>query len=582
MNKTVNINLGGIFFYIDEDAYQRLSRYFEAIKRSLNRSAGQDEIIRDIEMRIAELISEKHTHPKQVISMKEIEEVIVVMGQPEDYRLDDEGDAPQPTAPFYSPRASRKLYRDRENGIIGGVLAGLGHYFGIDRVWLRVLFLILVCVFGTGIIAYLVMWIIMPEAVTTTEKLEMRGEPITISNIERKVREEIDGLSERFRNQDYAQMGATLQKGATKVGSTIGDVFISIFRVFAKIIGSFIILTSFSVIICLLIGVFTLGTSAFVQFPWSSVAEQGDFGEYPIWLFGLVMFFAVGIPFFYFCLLGFKLLAPKIKSPGALINFGLLAVWIIATAIAISFGVRQFTQVAYVGKTIKKEELLMNPADTLDIRFVHNDNYANSLNDYTDFRVELDGSDHEKIYSNNVTVSVRPSDDGKAYIQVQRIARGQSISEARRTAEKIEYAYKFENNDVLLDNYLLTELRNKIRGQEVEIVFFLPKGTKFRIDKSVQDRDRSEDDFFNLHWSDDTYTYRVDKDKVRCLDCPPSEDEYDDVEHVETVRVSDSTGTTTVKVHTDGEVRVETSTTPAKSNGNGLTKDKEGTIIPKK
>lgn len=581
MNKTVNINLGGIFFHIDEDAYQRLSRYFDAIKRSLNRSAGQDEIIRDIEMRIAELISEKHTHPNQVISLKEIEEVIAIMGQPEDYRIDDEGDAPQPNASFYSQRPTRKLYRDRENGIIGGVLAGLGHYFGIDKVWLRVLFVILLCVFGTGFIAYIVMWIIMPEAVTTTEKLEMRGEPITISNIERKVREEIEGISDRVRNADYAQMGETIQKGATRVGSTIGDVFISIFRIFAKVIGAIIVFTSFTVIVSLLIGVFTLGTSAFVRFPWSSVVEQGNFGEYPMWLFGLVMFFAVGIPFFYFCLLGFKLLAPKIKSPGAIINFGLLAVWIIATAIAISYGVQQVTQIAFEGKSLKKEELVLNPTDTLDIRFVHSDNYANSTDDYTDFRIELDGSDREKIFSNNVNIEVRPSENDKAYIQIQRIAHGASVSEARRTAEKIEYGYKFENNDVILDNYLLTDVRNKVRGQEVEVVLYLPKGVKFRVDKSVQGRNRSDSEFFNLHWSDDDYTYRVDKDRVRCLDCPPEEDEYNDVEHVETVRVSDSTGTTTVRVHTDGEIRVETTQTPAKSNGNGLKKDKNGTIIPK-
>ncbi|UMY65667.1 MULTISPECIES: PspC domain-containing protein [unclassified Flavobacterium] len=579
MNKTVNINLGGIFFYIDEDAYQRLSRYFDAIKRSLNRSAGQDEIIRDIEMRIAELISEKHTHPKQVISMKEIEEVIAVMGQPEDYRLDDEGAAPQPNTPFYSPRATRKLYRDRENGIIGGVLAGLGHYFGIDKVWLRVLFVILLCVFGTGIIAYLVMWIVMPEAVTTTEKLEMRGEPITISNIERKVREEIEGLSERFRNADYAQMGDSIHKGATKVGSTIGDIFISIFKVFAKIIGSLIILASLAVIVSLLIGVFTLGSTAFVSFPWSSFVEQGNFGEYPIWLFGLVMFFAVGIPFFYFCLLGFKLLAPKIKSPGAIINFGLLAVWIISTAIAITFGVRQATAFAFEGKTLKKEELVLAPADTLDIKFVHNDSYANSTNEYDDFRIELDGSDHEMIYSNDVTLDVRPSDDDKAYIQVQRIARGSSVSDARRTAEKIVYGYKFQNNDVLLDNYLLTDIRNKFRDQQVEVVLYLPKGTKFRVDKSVTDRDRSDDAFFNLHWSDDSYTYRVDKDRVRCLDCPPSEDEYNDIDDPESVEVSDSTGTMTVKVHTDGDIRVETTT---QSSGKGLTTDQDGKIVPKK
>ena len=90
MNKTVNINLGGMFFHIDEDAYQKLSRYFDAIKRSLSNSSGQDEIIKDIEMRVSELLNEKQKSEKHVVSVKDVDEVIAVMGQPEDYRIDDE------------------------------------------------------------------------------------------------------------------------------------------------------------------------------------------------------------------------------------------------------------------------------------------------------------------------------------------------------------------------------------------------------------------------------------------------------------------------------------------------------------
>lgn len=581
MNKTVNINLGGIFFHIDEDAYQKLSRYFEAIKRSLNRSSAQDEIIRDIEMRIAELIGEKHSNPKQVISLKEIEEVIAVMGQPEDYRLDDDGEAPQPEMPFYSPRARKKLYRDRDNGIIGGVLAGLGHYFGIDKVWLRVLFVILLCFFGTGIVAYIIMWIIMPEAVTTSEKLEMQGEPITISNIERKVREEVDTMKEKFRKADYAQMGNDLSKGAAKVGSSVGDVFIAIFKVFAKIIGAFIILGSLTVLVLLLIGVFTLGTSAVMRFPWSSFVEEGNFGDYPIWLFGLVMFFAVGIPFFYLCLLGFKLLAPKIKSPGNLVNFGLLGVWVISMAIAIGFGIRQLTAFAFDGRVVQKEELPFAPGDTLDIRFVHNENYANSVDDWDEFRIELDAKENQKIYSNGVSISVERTEEPMAYLQVVRIARGSSMSEAKHRAEKIEYGYKFENNVLTLDNYLLTDYRNKFRDQRVELVLYLPKGTLFRGDRSFRDRDHSDDAYFSLQSSDDKYTYRIDSDRVRCLDCPP-EETMEDADEVVRVTTSESTvdstsTTTTVSVGTQ-DLKIEHTT---RGNGKGLKMDEKGNVVPK-
>ena len=143
MNKTVNINLGGMFFHIDEDAYQKLTRYFEAIRRSLSKSSGQEEIIKDIEMRVSELLNEKQKSEKHVVGLKDVDEVIAVMGQPEDYIIEEETNA---SGKFndYSTRATKKLYRDKEKGMIGGVATGLGHYFGIDAVWLKIMFLIIV------------------------------------------------------------------------------------------------------------------------------------------------------------------------------------------------------------------------------------------------------------------------------------------------------------------------------------------------------------------------------------------------------------------------------------------------------
>jgi hypothetical protein len=135
MNKTVNINLGGMFFHIDEDAYLKLTRYFDAIKRSLSKSSGQDEIIKDIEMRVAELLTENQKTDKQVVGLKEVE-VIAVMGQPEDYIIEEDNHDTHSYSGA-APRKTKKLYRDK--GMISGVSAGLGHYFGIDAVWVRIL-----------------------------------------------------------------------------------------------------------------------------------------------------------------------------------------------------------------------------------------------------------------------------------------------------------------------------------------------------------------------------------------------------------------------------------------------------------
>jgi phage shock protein PspC (stress-responsive transcriptional regulator) len=264
MNKTVNINLGGMFFHIDEDAYLKLTRYFDAIKRSLNISSGQDEIIKDIEMRVSELLTEKQKSEKHVVGLKDVDEVIVVMGQPEDYIIEDE-DRTNQSFKDNGTRKHKKLYRDKEKGMIGGVATGLGHYFGIDAVWIKIIFLIFVFAgFGTGILAYFVLWIVTPEAVTTSEKLEMTGEPVTISNIEKKVREEIESLSDRFKNADYDAMGNQVKSGAERISSSFGDFIMTVFKIFAKFLGVILIMAGITTLILLLIGVFTLGTNIFL------------------------------------------------------------------------------------------------------------------------------------------------------------------------------------------------------------------------------------------------------------------------------------------------------------------------------
>src|SRR5690606_13597685 len=131
MNKTVNINLAGTFFHIDEDAYGKLTRYLNAIKRSFSDPQGRDEIIKDIEARIAELFAEKIDSKKQVITIKELDEVIAIMGQPEDYAIDEEiftDSADTGRNEQQNTKGYKKLFRDPDNKYIGGVSSGLGHY----------------------------------------------------------------------------------------------------------------------------------------------------------------------------------------------------------------------------------------------------------------------------------------------------------------------------------------------------------------------------------------------------------------------------------------------------------------------
>ncbi len=568
MNKTVNINLGGMFFHIDEDAFQKLTRYFDAIKRSLSNSSGQDEIIKDIEMRISELLTEKQKTDKHVVGLKDVDEVIAVMGQPEDYRIDDEENGS--SIPNFSTSRTKKLYRDTENGMIGGVLAGLGHYFGIDKVWLRIFLLILIFAWGTGFLAYIILWIVMPAATTTTEKLEMTGEPVTISNIEKKVREEFENVSEKFKNANYDEMGNRVKTGAEKIGSSFGNFIIAVLRVFSKFLGILLILGGLTVLFFLLVGIFTLGTGVFINFPWTTFIETGNLTDYPTWTFGLIMFFAVGIPFFFLSLLGFKLLSPNLKSIGNVAKYTLLAIWLISVSLAIAIGLKQATAFAVDGRVVQKETINLRPTDTILIKFKHNDYFAKDINDNENFKITLDSIGNKMIYSNNVSFKIAPSDTKSAYIQIEKEAKGETLFEAKQRAEKIKYSFKVIGNQLLLDNYLLTDLKEKFRDQEIEITLFLPLGTLLKMDQSMRHYDRTDGDYFLWNADNTDAVYKVENNKIECQNCP---NEENDINVEENVKENDSVVTTTVTVN--GEVI----TVNKKGTKKGLSVDKDGVII---
>ena len=587
MNKTVNINLGGMFFYIDEDAFQKMTRYFDAIKKSLNHSSGTDEILKDIEMRIAELIAAKHTNDKQVINLKELDEVIAVMGQPEDYRIDDENtDGPTPNFGTTQNTASKKLFRDKENGMIGGVLAGLGHYFGIDKVWLRIFLLIAIFFYGTGILIYIILWIVMPEAITTADKLEMKGEPINISNIEKKVKAEYENIADKVKNIDYDKAGNQIKMTAEKAGSSFGDFIISFLKIVAKIIGVVLIINSITVLSFVLIGIFTLGSGAFIDFPWQSFAETANFTDYPIWSFGLLMFFAVGIPFFFLMILGFKLLIPTMKSIGNIANYSLLAIWIVAVGITISLGVSQAMAFSTDGRTVKKEMIKINPTDTLMIKFQHNSYFSKDIYDREDFLITEDSTGNKIIYSTDVSLRIVKTDEKLPYLQIENEASGKTLSEAKNRAEKIKYKFVIQNNKLILDNYFLTPIENKFRSQNVKITLYLPKGILFKVDESVEEFDQSDDDYFNLQFNSDEYIYKVIENEVICTNCPANENENS----------NNGTTTKTTSLNVNGEAIIIKETTKNNeviktevigeqvntTNNNskkGLSVDKNGVII---
>jgi phage shock protein PspC (stress-responsive transcriptional regulator) len=207
MNEILNVNLGGYPFTIDNDAYHHINKYLNAIQRHFSDSDGCDEILDDIEARMAELFTE-FLQGKAIISMKELEAVIKVMGKPEDFgtetSYDEEYDAAYSKKSTFSNKyrhikTGKRLFRDPEEKVIGGVCGGIAAYFGIaDPMWVRLGFLAMIFIAGIPIILYPILWAIVPEAKTAGDKLKMRGEPATVSNIARTVEHELNELSDKI------------------------------------------------------------------------------------------------------------------------------------------------------------------------------------------------------------------------------------------------------------------------------------------------------------------------------------------------------------------------------------------------
>ncbi|MFC2087396.1 DUF2797 domain-containing protein [Bacteroidota bacterium] len=189
MKKTAEINIGGLIFHINEDGYELLKSYLEKIKKQYAHEDEGNEIIEDIEIRIAELFDQKRTDKKQVISLEDVKEVIKILGEPEEF---EEGKAEEKGA--FEEETSRKkrkrLYRDPESAILGGVSGGLAAYFNIDIVWVRFAFILLLFAQGFGLLLYIAFWIATKPAKTTAQRLEMRGEEVTLTNIERNIKDE--------------------------------------------------------------------------------------------------------------------------------------------------------------------------------------------------------------------------------------------------------------------------------------------------------------------------------------------------------------------------------------------------------
>ncbi|AXG70417.1 DNA-binding transcriptional activator PspC [Kordia sp. SMS9] len=533
MNKTININLANMFFHIDEDAYKTLQRYLNAIKRSFTDSQGRDEILADIEARVAELFSERMKSERQVVGIKEVEEVIDIMGQPEDYLVDDEifedgpkGNYTNQTRTETGTGTTRKLYRDYDNKYIAGVCAGIAQYFGVDALWVRLIAVLIVFAgVGSPIFVYFILWIIIPKATTTSEKLAMAGKPANISNIEKKIKEGLDDVQETINDINFEQVGQKAKSGASSFFDSIGHIITTFIKVFGKFFGVIFIIAAASILISLILSALGISMFDFDIFQGEESIYYEDLGilnQTPPWVLGLLALLVVGIPALVLFIFGIKILVKNSKSIGTSAKIGLVVLWIGAC-----LGVAYIASSAALHQNIEatvstKEQLSIVKNDTINVKMVKNEDFDGRFQRYDhDYNVEYDENGNIVLYSRSVRLTVKPTENDNARLRVSKNASGVSYQNARQRAQGIEYNYNFDGKTLRLDGFFLFDEEDKYNNQKVEVVLYLPEGAIIYADKNTKSFHRnSRGSGHILARGSEEHYYQVVDDELECLDCP--------------------------------------------------------------
>lgn len=521
MNKTVNINLGGLLFHIDEEAFNQLNDYLNSLKKSFANELGADEIIADIEARIAEIFNDAKENELHVINLKNVEEAIAIMGTPEELNDSEEQPAQESANETYEEAKQKKqLYRDMEQAYISGVAAGISHYFGIDVFWVR-LALILSVIFtgGSVILVYLSFWFFVPEAVTTADKLAMKGHSVNVNNIEKKIKEGFNNVADNVKTAYNNTNTDEIKNKSVVVFNRLGHVLGKILKIFGAFIGILLMLASGAGIIALFTGF--IGTSlGFFGSEWFHY-NPGSFFGVNSWLTSLLIFLISSIPLTFLFFLGLRISFGKVRKFGKPILLSLLGVWILAI---IGISITKFInnkKKAFSASAIIENTLPISSTDTLKITMQKQDRFVEDFDFESDFKIREDENGEKVLVYQDLKIYIKTTDDETAFIEVKKQAKGPSYNEALEIAETVKYNYTLENNTLLLDAYGLGNYEYKWSDSKIKVILNLPEGTTILADNSTRSYNnrRNSDEYAILRKKENHYVTLLNGNAV-CKTCP--------------------------------------------------------------
>jgi len=490
MKKVVKVSIGNIAFTIDEDGYNLVKRYLENINDHYYAKENGNEIIEGIEERMAELITER-CGSDTVVSQAVIQEVISILGRPVDF---DEADTTDRI------RLKKKLYRDGNNKVLGGVCSGLAAYFNIDVVPIRIAFVVLLLVFSSIgwvsfvrmgdfhipsaefiLLTYIVLWIIIPKARTVEQRYAMHGEPVDLSNIQESVR------------RGAQQVNAGVRRAGQE-----GSVIISrLGRFIASIIGVIFVIIAVTGLITL--SFLFLGVEIFQGVLPFEIFDYIELGVWnPIYI-KVLMIATLILPLIGILYAGIQMLF-NFKSPRWRPGLIIFLLWLVSLISLAALSVKASRP--YWENSEYSEEFTINPAiDTLYIDMKSPYPIPDSKVFFDASRREynlfwIDGPRKDRTITVYPSINIRRDNYGEKRIRFRSFAFSYNYTEAYIKAERI--APSFNLTDSLLT--IRPEIYSKNRrwtGSHSEIYLYIPENMHVVIREPVKHNFK---DRIRWHW----------------------------------------------------------------------------------
>jgi len=501
MNKTINVNIGGRVFNIEEAAFEKLNQYINSIRSYFGSEESAAEIIADIELRIAELFMERTNEQKQVVVMKDVEEVITIMGRPEEFAEGTDADSSERTGSTRSD-ASKRVFRDPDDKVIFGVCSGISAYFGWDPLILRVLFAAAFLLFGSGLLLYILLALIIPSAKTTAQKLQMRGEPVTVENISRKVGESFGEIKEDLKDfgkkndlneERLKREGARVSSFLTQVGHFIMNILQLIGKLLARFIGAVLFIAAVFGILVLVSAL--LGWDFAFKISDGNVFMEDHLDQFANAVFAdytqrtLFIWGAGGltvIPLILLLLLSIRLLFDYRKIP-AYTSVALIALWVVSLAATAIAGINLYQEFHF--ETGYSENISLPPSEhdlmVIDIVETGEPEYSFSTG-FGDGRAFFHGSvtfpgldSTDILYTGQNKLTVEMADKNSTYeLEVERKARGADRKDAINNARDIRMLHQVTSDSLRIYPRFALQQGQKIRAQEVLYTLYVPVGKR--------------------------------------------------------------------------------------------------------